>query len=69
MLRWTVDDVVQWLQSLGKGYLASAFRRMNVTGAVLPRINDTMLCELGVSRSIERAVLLASIKRLIDQDH
>jgi hypothetical protein len=59
---WGHEDVGLWLRSLGKSHLVQRFRRMNVTGNVLPSLTDTMLCELGVTRAVERAVVLASIK-------
>jgi len=47
---WTVDEVCDWLGSLGLGKCASVFRSHDIDGAELMQLNRNVLeTELGIS--------------------
>lgn len=63
---WSVEEVCDWLLSLGKDYsqYIAQFRDAGIDGQMLPDLTDEELKELGVSRGINRRKLKTSIKKL-----
>ena len=66
--RWSVEEVGDWLSSLGLAEHASAFARERIDGQMLMEIDDEDLhAELGVSSRLQRKRILAGVASLRDQ--
>lgn len=46
---WQVDEVANWLVSIGYNDLVPVFHRANINGLALSRLNDNLLREIGVA--------------------
>ena len=46
---WGVDEVVEWLGSIGYSQHGAAFRKHSVTGKVLADLQPRSLTDIGVS--------------------
>ncbi|KAI9005923.1 hypothetical protein BC832DRAFT_592041 [Gaertneriomyces semiglobifer] len=64
MLEWTVDDVIQWLKSVGFGAFERRFRENHITGDVLARADHDMLKELDIKSVGQRISLLKALYNL-----
>lgn len=63
-LGWTPDEVVSQLQTLGMGEYQSAFIRNDISGAVLPLLQESHLKELGINKVGHRLKLIKYIMTL-----
>ena len=62
------DDIAQWLEGLGLGQYAQAFAENAIVHALLPKLTDDDLKELGVAALGHRKLILGAIEELsVDQ--
>lgn len=64
--QWTVADVCDWLESLGKDYAAykHKFEEAGVDGDLLTALTEEEMIELEVQKKIHRRKILKSIQKL-----
>lgn len=61
---WTNQEVVQWVNMVGFSDCAAVFQAHLVTGPALPRLNPTLLAEMGIGIVGRRMLLMAEITKL-----
>jgi hypothetical protein len=62
--KWTTQEVCNWLVSAGFGDVAPVFERHQISGPVLPRINDALLKEMGVDIIGRRVLLMNEVVKV-----
>ncbi|KAH0787942.1 Zinc finger, C2H2 type family protein [Histomonas meleagridis] len=65
-LKWTVNDVVEQIEAIGLGEHSQALMGNDISGAVLPLLNESHLKEMGISRVGSRLRFLKFIKETIE---
>jgi len=61
---WGYEEVLSWLASHGFRDVVPLFRTSNVNGAVLPKLNDRLLNEMGITNVGVRIRLLNEIVKI-----
>ncbi|KAJ1536470.1 hypothetical protein HK096_010520 [Nowakowskiella sp. JEL0078] len=59
---WDIDHVAHWLELCGFSKLKSVFTENDITGELLLELDYSLLSELGLSKTTEKARLLQAIK-------
>eukprot|EP00598_Pedospumella_elongata_P010214 CAMPEP_0184989998 /NCGR_PEP_ID=MMETSP1098-20130426/30610_1 /TAXON_ID=89044 /ORGANISM="Spumella elongata, Strain CCAP 955/1" /LENGTH=241 /DNA_ID=CAMNT_0027515115 /DNA_START=14 /DNA_END=739 /DNA_ORIENTATION=+ len=62
--QWSVDEVCDWLSRGGYSDLIPFFRKHSVSGAVLPKLNDALLKEMGIDVIGRRVLLLSEVIKI-----
>ena len=57
--KWTIEEVANWLNSVGFSDCVQVFQAHSITGAVVPRLNPDLLREMGI-QSVGRRMELQS---------
>ena len=63
LAEWTVDEVAAWLMVNGQKTISEKARSAQIDGSVLMELDTAGWEELGVTSAIERAKLLAAVKK------
>lgn len=63
---WSPDECATWVRSEGFGEYAAAFADEGVDGAMLSRLSDGALAEMGIGSELARLKLLRAIERIED---
>jgi hypothetical protein len=61
VVRWTIQDVLDWLNSVGFGTFSDTFRKHEIDGSVLTKLSDAALKDMGMEIVGKRASLLKKI--------
>ena len=64
VMKWNVDEVCDWIISIGFPQLTPLFRKHAISGAVLPKLNEASLKEMGVDVIGHRILLLNEIVKI-----
>jgi hypothetical protein len=69
--QWTCDEVIQWVTNVGFQDCAQVFQAHQVTGPALPRLNPSLLAEMGIASVGRRILLMTEITKLqaVDRAH
>lgn len=59
--KWTIEEVIVWLNSAGFQDCVQVFQAHSITGAVVPRLNPDLLREMGIQSVGRRIELQAQI--------
>jgi hypothetical protein len=59
--KWEVSEVCAWLNSAGFGEMAPIFQKHQISGPVLPKLNDAVLREMGVDIVGRRVLLMNEV--------
>jgi hypothetical protein len=59
--KWEVSEVCAWLNSAGFGDMSPIFQKHQISGPVLPKLNDAVLREMGVEIVGRRVLLMNEI--------
>lgn len=61
MNSWSVEQVAEWLPSIGVGHLSGLFRTHRISGDVLPELSNADLVEMSIHAVGDRKKLLRAI--------
>lgn len=64
MEKWTNQQVIQWLQSIGLGNFAADFQTHGIVGDMLPLLNEADLIQMGISLVGPRKRMLKELARI-----
>ena len=69
--QWTCEEVVQWVGQVGFEDCSQVFQAHLVTGPALPRLNPSLLAEMGIASVGRRILLMTEITKLqaVDRAH
>ncbi|KAK2165083.1 hypothetical protein LSH36_55g07015 [Paralvinella palmiformis] len=68
VMKWTTDDVVSWLESVGMEKFSPAFKAQNITGQDVASIDMELLDSLGISSIQDRELILSRLYELQHPD-
>lgn len=63
--KWTTDDIVAWLKTLGLSEHSQKFQQFRINGPHLLSFDRALLTQLGVTRIAHRRLIERSLKSLI----
>ena len=63
-LNMTVEEVVQWLDTIKLGKHADIFRSEDIDGALLAELESKNLKELGISSDLARKKILVKFRQI-----
>mmetsp|Transcript_13566 Transcript_13566/g.27101 ORF Transcript_13566/g.27101 Transcript_13566/m.27101 type:complete len:248 (-) Transcript_13566:165-908(-) len=64
VVKWTVQEVVNWLNAIGFGQVAPQFQKHAISGPALPKLNDALLKEMGIETVGVRVLLINEVVKI-----
>ena len=64
VVKWDVNEVAQWLASIGFADVAPIFQKHCISGPTLPKLNDALLKEMGIEIVGRRLLLITEVIKI-----